>query len=209
MKTGSTQHAPAAQDLDRADAVLLGLLAAMGEEVFRTKMVNLTYLLDDLSFRHDDMTITGFDYQWDHYGPDAVGNGIAKRLDAMTQKGLVRTREILVPPGYRARGYQIADRVEVANLPLTIDDWALIHSVVYTYGSMNRADIVRASKQTIPMQNAKQRQRIEFRRDPEIDALKRSFLDDSGFLAMIMTAADSERITFEELLEVVAKSTDL
>ncbi len=209
MKTGPTQHVPPVQDLDRVDAVLLGLLAAMGEEVLRTKMVKLTYLLDDLSFRHDDVTITGFDYHWDHHGPNAVGNEIVKRLDAMSQRGLALTREILVPSGYRARGYQIADRVEIANLPLTVDDWALIHSVVYTYGRMSRADIIRASKQTIPMQNAKQYQRIEFRRDPDIDALKRSFLDDPGFLEMIMTAADSERITFEELREVVAKSTDL
>ena len=75
---------------------------------------------------------------------------------------------------------------------------------------MNRVDIVRASKQTMPMKNASQYNPLEFQCNPEIDAFKQSFREDADFREMFMTAFadDSDGITIEELREVVAKSTN-
>jgi hypothetical protein len=80
----------------------------LDKEVFRTEMFKLTYLLDDLSYQHDGVTLTGLDYLWYHYGPNAVDDGVKKRLDSLTKRRLARYRETLVPPDYR--GLRLPDR---------------------------------------------------------------------------------------------------
>ena len=77
------------KDLNRRESVVLGLLHAYGKEILRTKLVKMTYLLDNLHFEQVGKTMTGYDYHWDYYGPNAVGNAIIDTLSKLRTKGLV------------------------------------------------------------------------------------------------------------------------
>ena len=209
-RSAATPSAQARNGLDKADAALLGILWSVGKEVFRTKLVKLTYLLDDLSYRHDYVTLTGFDYQWDNYGPNAVGNQIIKRLDCLVGMGLVYMRQATTPQGSPVFWYSISDKVDFSEIPLTVHDWVLIDVTVREYGDMNRSQIVRASKLTLPMQNATQFQQLEFRRDPKIEALKEKLYADPDFIEEAVAAATAHTgpgITLEELRTKVAQQS--
>ena len=206
-KSTQTRQTPNVKDLDKTDAVLLGLLAALRKEVFRTEIVKLTYLLDDLSFRNDYTTITGLSYQWDNYGPNAVGNEIVKRLDALNEMGFVDLRKTVTPQGSLAYGYRVSDTVAITDIPLSIDDWALIQGIVQQYGRMNRKAIVRASKQTLPMKNATQYELLAFQCDPALEDIKSAFWSDPELVAETLAAAAADHgMTPEELRADIAKS---
>ena len=153
---------------ERSRAVLLGLLHALGSGVFRTKLVKLTYLLDEANYRFRGRSLTGFDYTWDHYGPNAEDNAIVRLLDELITDGLVSMTTSPVPPNAVAHTYQATDRLDPSVLPLSGHDWAEIQTAVSKYRSMNRDQIVRESKKTGPMQNASQYDRLEFKQDPSL-----------------------------------------
>ena len=74
-------------EMDRTEAVLQGLLFALDKEVHRTKLVKLTYLLDEASYRLRGQTMTGLDYMWDRYGPNAADNAIVRSLNGQVSRG--------------------------------------------------------------------------------------------------------------------------
>ena len=151
-------------ELRRPTAVLAGLLCALGRDVYRTKFVKLAYLLDESNYRLHGKTMTGFNYIWDNYGPNADGNAIVAEMDKMTADGILtmNTHEIMGNPAYR---YQINPQCSAVDLPLSSDDWTAIHAVVHKYGSLNREKIVAKSKATEPMRNARQGDDLVFVQD--------------------------------------------
>jgi hypothetical protein len=151
-------------ELRRPAAVLAGLLCALGREVYRTKFVKLAYLLDESNFRLHGETMTGFNYIWDNYGPNADDNDIVVEMDKMIADGVLTmsTHAIMGNPAYR---YQINPECSAVDLPLSSDDWTAIHTVVHKYGSLNREKIVAMSKATEPMRNARQGDDLVFVQD--------------------------------------------
>ena len=160
---------------NQSEAVLQGLLYTLSNGVDRTKLVKLTYLLDETNYRLCGRTMTGFGYEWSHYGPNAVGNAIVSTLDGLVKAGTITMENVttLNYPGYR---YQIAPSFDPTKLSLSADEWAGIRSVNYRYGKMNRDEIVQESKATAPMQKVDcQYDSLKFEQDPpltqeEIDA---------------------------------------
>ena len=160
---------------NQSEAVLQGLLYTLSNGVDRTKLVKLTYLLDETNYRLRGRTMTGFGYEWDHYGPNAVGNAIVSTLDGLVKAGTI-TMEDVTTFNYPTYRYQIAPSFDPTKLSLSADEWAEIRSVNYRYGKMNRDEIVQESKATAPMQKVDdQYDSLKFEQDPpltqeEIDA---------------------------------------
>ena len=157
------------------EAVLQGLLYTLSNSVDRTKLVKLTYLLDETNYRLRGRTMTGFDYEWSHYGPNAVGNAIVSTLAGLVEAGTITMENATAPKGPAYR-YQIAPSFDPTKLSLSADEWAEIRSVNCRYGKMNRDKIVQESKATAPMQKVGcQYDSLKFEQDPpltqeEIDA---------------------------------------
>ena len=197
------------RELDRADAILLGLLCAVRREVVRTKFVKLTFLLDNLFFEQIGETMTGFTYHWDHYGPNAVGDVITQRLSALSRRGLVRETQRLTPYENYANYYKVADSVDAAALPLSSDDWVFISAIIKKYGRLPREAVVRAAKQTPPVVNARQYEILRFVTNPKAEALKRSFAKDREFAKATkraLSSAGPSKVGIEELRAERAES---
>jgi len=198
------------KDLGRSDAVLLALLSIIGRQVLRTKLVKMTYLLDNLSFEQRGHTMTGFTYHWDHFGPNAVGNAIMHRLSVLCSKGMVRDTQKLTPFENYANYYKIDGKVDPANLSLTSDDWVYIHTIVRLYGPLSRQQVVSASKQTAPVQKADQYDILKFEHNPAVESTKHAFFENEHLVHQTKKAIEtdsSDRISLEELRDKVAESS--
>ncbi len=82
----------------------------------------MTYLLDNLHFEQVGHTMTGFDYHWDYYGPNAVGNAIVDTLTKLGTKGFVCDTQKLTPFENFANYYRVIE-VDTEELPLSDTDW--------------------------------------------------------------------------------------
>ena len=177
----------------QAKAVLQGLLFTLGKIVYRTKLVKLTYLADEANYRFRGKTLTGLDYIWDNYGPNAEDNEIVVTLGELVRDGLVNMVEQPLPFGggmtYR---YEITDRLDPSDLPLSSDDWIEIHTAVHKYGKMNTRKIVRASKVTAPMKDAHQYGQLELQQDPSLSLTDEEIANDP-FLREAFDAVLSDR----------------
>lgn len=178
------------RNISKTDAVLLGVLCELNKEVLRTKFVKLIYLLDNFYFEQLGETLTDFTYHWDHYGPNTVGNAITESLAELSKRGLVRDIQKLTPYENYANYYKCADSVDVGDISLDSKDWSFISSIVKRFGHMSREEIVRESKKTAPMQEVSQKKEVLiFRENLKIEALKKTFFDDSNLVKDTLEAS--------------------
>lgn len=169
------------------EALLLGLLATRRMMTLRTKFVKMVYLLDHTSFQQLGHQLTSFDYQWDHYGPNATGNQIKETLDSLVQRGLVTTMSQPTPYDHDANYYEVTETVDSGAIPLTAYEWAFIDAICQKYGPMSREQIVRASKETEPVLNARQYDGLKFVQDPDIEAKKAGILADEPLMSATLS----------------------
>lgn len=189
--------------LDKPDAVLLGILAMLepDKDVSVTTIVSLAYLLDDFSYQHDGVTLTGFDYIRGDDGPSVVNDEVEQRLVSLVQKGLVHYGGKSGASAHPTGGYRIDERADIVAIPLSVDDWAIIHSVIREYGGMSHVDIVKAACRTLPMKNGARHSRLQFQPNPEIESSKQSIREDTDFMEECMAALayGMEGVAIEEL----------
>ena len=143
-------------ELDEITArdVILQILDKMGEPVHSTKLVKLTYLVDYLHFQHHGRTLTGFQYMWDHFGPNAVGHAVIGEAQR-----LVKDRDATIDCypnifGGQTFDFEVAPNKEVKPLPAHAE--MLIEDIVKQYGGLSVEKITEVSKQTEPFKTAAQ-----------------------------------------------------
>ena len=142
-----------------AQQLILAVLNSCGSWVHRTKLVKLVYLIDYVYYQHYGRTLTGLTYEWDQFGPNAVGNAIVREAEKLTEKGSVALtvgESMYGGPNYR---YRIADAAEIPDFPP--QEAVVIRDVLARYGGLSVSDIVRKSKQTKPFKEASQFQVLE------------------------------------------------
>lgn len=185
--------------LTRNEALLLGLLSKLDAPwTYRTKLVKLTYLLDNYSFEQTGEQLTSFSYLWDHYGPNAVSHAIVGTLDRLADDGLVAVLSYDNEHGDVSHLYAIGD-IERATLPLSADDWLLIEGIAAMWGQRRLADVIDASKDTRPMRHAQQFGELRFEVEPRAEARRKELRSRYGEVLEEWSSAESDEGAGESL----------
>ena len=190
----------------KLESMLLGLLHLLGNRVYRTKLVKLTYLIDEANYRLRGNTITGLTYVWDNYGPNAESNDIVATLDRLEFKGLIDRFSGINAYGHRTYRYSLSGEIDVSDLSLTDVEWNELRAVVQNYGRMNVIQITRASKETGPIKRAGQHDTLQFSQDTSLQITEDEISRDP-FLKSTVSALqmdEGERVSLEELRKSIA-----
>ena len=187
--------------VNRGEAVIMALLSQLPHGVGRTKLVKLVYLVDNMRAEHIGRPLTGFNYFWDNYGPNAKGNLIVATLDDMERRGLIYQKQGTTPHGGPRYHYTLSPDVTAEDLPLEPDEWMFIRSIVNAYGELNTEAVVKASKKTAPMQNVAQGDALRLKKDPAIEERQAKILSNVALMEQIDRSLQSPQggITLEEL----------
>lgn len=135
-----------------ADKVILRILAGLGQRVHATKLVKLVYLVDYLYFQHFGRTLTGFQYMWDHYGPNAVGHGIVSQATELAEKGLVHITEHPNIYGGTSTLFKIAPDGVAPTLSPEAE--MILEDVLQQYSKLSITEITAVTKRTVPFKKA-------------------------------------------------------
>ena len=190
-------------DETKLESLLLGMLYALGTNVHRTKLVKMAYLIDEANYRLRGNTITGLNYKWDNYGPNAESNDIVATLDRLADNGRVTMTRVKTYYGSPAYRYGIAGDMDITDLQLTDADWLEIQAAAQNYKEKSVGDITRASKATEPFKRAGKYDRLDFQQDTSLNITAEEIADDP-FLQETLHALRSDtgkRVSLEELRE--------
>ena len=140
--------------MSSVESVVLNVLAKVGRRVPATKLVKLVYLTDYVNYQHFGETATGLQYQWDHYGPNAVGHEIVRTAEHLADRShIIYWQEGnafgAVTKWFSATGTHVGTELD-PKVMLVISD------VVAQFGALSVKAITAASKKTKPFQDASQ-----------------------------------------------------
>ena len=136
-----------------AEQVILAVLAKMNRRVPATKLVKLVYLTDYIYFQHFGRTMTGLRYQWDHYGPNAVGHAIIQTAEGQAREGRLEYQRQENPFGGITKYFLTCSGQD---LGLDNVQEMILDDVIQRYGSLSVEEITRESKKTKPFRQAAQ-----------------------------------------------------
>ena len=192
----------------RLRAALLALLYSLGKKACKTKIVNLVYLTDDRNYQLRGETITGLEYIRERGNPKALDNGIVRMLDHLVKDGEI-AEEVSMKPGGGVHRYGTSTNLDVSTLPLSGDDWIEIQTAVHKYGRMSAEDIARESRNSIPVQNARECEMLQLCEDQALHITDEDIAKDPLLrIAVQAKAADTgERITLGTLRGHVGEPT--
>ena len=166
-------------EFDRNESILLALLSRLDGWTVRTKIVKLSYLMDNEMFGQAGVRATEFDYKWDNYGPNDSSNSIVKTLDSLSERKVIEYSRTTNDLGGLTHEYKVDPRI-APDLPLTADDWVFVYVTIKKWGGMTATALATESKTTLPFKNAKQGDRLEFIRDPAVLARQRALMAKHG-----------------------------
>ncbi len=136
---------------ERALAALELALVNSCRSVPRTKLVKLVYLVDERFYRLYGCSVTGLEYQYDHFGPNAVGGAIVRTGDRLRGAELaIAERRSAGGRTWYAYSLGVAPRFGPA---LSAGVSEVLQEIVCQYGRMKVEDIVAASKKTRPFRD--------------------------------------------------------
>lgn len=190
----------------KLESLLLGLLHSMNARSYRTKLVKMTYLIDEAYYRLHGKTITGLTYIWDNYGPNAESNEIVRVLDRLAYEGSVTKSVGRTPTGNPTYSYKVADDFSAGSLPLTESEWIEIQAATRRYKRMNVKSITTESKKTDAFRRAEKLGVLRFSRDASL-VLAADDIANDPFLRETLESIkkdDGRRISLETLRENIA-----
>ena len=180
--------------IEKTEIVVQGFLALLGKRISRTQIVKLVYLADNLFYEATGKTITGTQYMWDHYGPNSVDDVIANATDQLVIEGEVR-RAVGSYKGSHTFNYWVDDPdVTWKNTASALSDGEcqIIFNIVRKYGRYNASDLARLSKRTKPFEDARQYEKLRFKRNERAKEMQEMLDASEGFLEEV-------RLGFEDL----------
>ena len=140
--------------MNAAAAVVLHVLKGLQAPAPATKLVKLVYLVDYIHFQHFGKTITGFQYRWDHYGPNAVDHAIVNQVEELALQGIVRYWEVENFYGGATKNFAPPPGSDVP--PLSPEARMALDGVLHRYGGLSVQEITAKSKETAPFREASQ-----------------------------------------------------
>ena len=187
-------------------SLLLGLLHNLGARTYRTKLVKVTYLIDEAYYRLHGKTITGLTYIGGNYGPNAESNEIVRMLDRLVYEGFVTEKVGYTPTGNLTYSYKVVDDFSADGLPLTESEWIEIQAAVRKYKRMNVKSITTESKNTEAFRRAEKFDVLRFSQDASL-VLANDDIANDPFLRETVESIrkdDGSRISLETLRENIA-----
>ena len=136
------------------DHVILSVLAKVGGGVPATKLVKLVYLVDYMHYQHFGETVTGLEYQWDHYGPNAVQHGIVSAAEGIALKKQIAFKATDNAYGSVTKYFRSIPDTETPTLDAKAE--MVVIDVVNCYGKLSVKEITAVSKKTSPFKKASQ-----------------------------------------------------
>ena len=153
--------------MSTAHAVILKVLDNARSPLPTTKLVKLVYLIDYSYYEHFGETLTGFQYMWDHHGPNAVSHAIRAEAEALAERGLVT---VLHKPNIYdgvTTVFKLSSQAEVE--PLSPGAEMVISDILHLFGHYSVAKITAYSKKTRPFKNAKQYDLLVFEQTSPVE----------------------------------------
>ncbi len=190
--------------MSKAMAVISMVLEEIGTPVHRTKLVKLIYLADTIFYEHFGKTITGLDYMWDDFGPNAISNAIVKEAAKLAQQDYVSMK--VGESIYGSENYMYSSghkKLEIAEEFLSPLERQVIRDVVERYRGYSITQIVAASKRTDPFKTARQYEVLKMNQSSEYLHLVEAIKADTKLMAEIQEAtrpgAESEGVRLQEV----------
>jgi uncharacterized phage-associated protein len=177
--------------MENIDSTIVAVLRELGRPVHRTKLVKLIYLIDELYYRHFGDTMTGLNYMWDDFGPNAIGNAIVKKADRLALKGIVHIDPRPNVYGETSYLYSLEKGKEKLAEKLSEAEQYVIRDVVAQYRNYGVRDIVKISKQTESFKNAEQYSLIKMKKSAEYEKLMEDVKSDPDFIKGIEEVAQT------------------
>lgn len=119
-----------------------------------TKLVKLVYLIDYSYFEQYGKTLTGFQYMWDHHGPNALSHAIKAEAELLAERGMVRIHH--KPNIYDSVTTEFSIAAGAQTVRLDSGAEIVISDILHLYGHYSVKNITALSKKTKPFRNAKQ-----------------------------------------------------
>ena len=161
--------------IDKTHMAVQGILALLKSRAGRTRIVKLVYLADNRFYEYTGRTITGCEYFWDHYGPNATNNAITKAADYLSERGKVRRTPAVWWNTFR---YSVGDPSNAWNEVATYLDEGeqqTLRDIVMEYGHITNATVLSAlAKQTEPFRNARQYGPLRFKQNERAIELQKA-----------------------------------
>lgn len=177
------QKRPTKGRLTKLHTVILAFAQEIGRPIHKTKLVKLVYLLDNLFYEHVGRTLTGLEYVWDNYGPNAVSNAIVREADNLVNRTRLHAKDTVSMYGTAARTYRAFPLTpSVQDLPLDPTEWEFIGKITKQYGALGVSAIVAASKATTPFQGTTQYQRLEMKQREDLAEFRKKLEATPGYL---------------------------
>ena len=175
--------------------VILRVLAGVGRPIASTQLVKLVYLVDYTYYQHYGKTLSGFEYEWDHFGPNAVGHGIIKHAEHLAENGgqVIRTEE---PNFYAGRTNKFRFAPESERPNLGIEGEMVINDIVAQYGRLSVTAVTKVAKQTTPFAHMSQYSAIQM--EHHIPAYK---IGEGEWSRHVQEVEQEGTVTLDELMD--------
>ena len=117
------------------DSVIQSVLAKVGGNVPATKLVKLVYLVDYAHYQRFGETVTELEYQWDHYGPNAVQHGIISAAESLAGKNQISYKHSENQHSYVTKYFSAIPDCEIPTLNAKAE--MVMSDVVSRYGQLS------------------------------------------------------------------------
>lgn len=180
---------------NKTRATILTILQEARLAIHRTRLVKLVYLADNLFYEHFGRTITGLQYMWDDFGPNAISNAVVREADR-----LVRDDYVCMKVGtsiYGSENYMYSLGAKKTDIPeklLEPLERQVLRDTVRSHRRHSLSQVVAASKRTKPFKDVAQYGVLEMEQSSEYAELVKAVQQNSEFMAGVAegTKADAE-----------------
>jgi uncharacterized phage-associated protein len=137
-------------DLTRTQAVILSVLAGVGDAVAEDKLEKLIYFTDLYYFSHTGQTATEVTYLKGEDAPTATDHEISKQVEELAERGLIEVHA--VSGSDRIKLSHPIEELSAALQPMAAE---ILGDVLRKFGPLGVREISEASRDSAPWQAAK------------------------------------------------------
>lgn len=150
-------------------ALIVRILVGFRRPIYRTKLVKLAYLIDYTHYRNFGRTLSGLSYEWDNFGPNAVGNAIVREADDLIDADVVTKKDTTNPYGEPSYLYGLRNREDLPEFEPQQE--YVIDQILKQYGRYPPNRLATLSKRTKPFVNARKYTVLKMEQDtPAVEA---------------------------------------